>query len=407
MKTLFCFSIISLLFSSYSIGQKPTQKQKTDLEVMNLKGKVKSIQENKYAFVKKFGKVKKRKILIDYLYLLNETGNLIEEKGNWYSPDGRIAGKYNCKYDGKGNIIEENKYFEVDCVMTDIITVKQHYGNWEMLNYNTCAGMDSKSIHKYDNHGKLIESNCYNSVGSLTEKETFSYNNNGNVIENNSYRPNGILTQKSIYQYDSTGNMIESNFYNLDGSHHVMKYICEYDDKGNQIEKNIYYDSLRTEKTIYKYDGKGNQIEIVNTTYGDNGIFRNKNTCKYKYNDQGDKIEENKYEWNGNLINKRIFHYNVNRDLIEYNYYHYDIDGSVAGLVKYTYKYDSNRNIIYQSDLYDSKGRMPDENTCSYEYDEKNNWIKRTEFRNNDGVIRTESDKFKVNAISERVIEYF
>ena len=108
---------ISLLFASYSIGQnKNKQKKKNDWEEMKLKGKVKSVKENYYKAIKKFGKVqKKEKVGNGQVSVFNDTGNIIEWRGDLMLMMGpptpffvKKIRKY--KYDGLGRVIEINSY---------------------------------------------------------------------------------------------------------------------------------------------------------------------------------------------------------------------------------------------------------------------------------------------------------
>jgi hypothetical protein len=69
------------------------------------------------------------------------------------------------------------------------------------------------------------------------------------------------------------------------------KKTYKYDEKGNKIEENIYNDdgSLAFKKT-YKYDEKGNKIE--SNKYNADGSLSPKYTITYKYDIMGNWIKQ-------------------------------------------------------------------------------------------------------------------
>ena len=227
------------------------------------------------------------------------------------------------KCDEKGNTIESNSY-DID-------------GNL----YSQC-------IFKYDNIGNNNEMNIYiniNSVLSLQEKEFYKY-------DQNIYNSDG-LKERAIFKYDQKGNVIERNSYNSDGNL-IFKFTYKYDDIGNQIEENHYSpDGSLTDKSIYIYDDKNNKIELNNYADVNSGITYK---VTYKYNEKGNLIEEN------TIYTDNTFSF-LNR--------------------KETYKYDDRGSVIEQTS-YKEDGSVTSD-TYKYEYDNKSNWIKKTQFKN--GIV--------------------
>src|ERR1035437_1229094 len=88
--------------------QSQAQNHKTDLQEMNLKGKVKSLKESTYQATDKGGKVQKEKIYVSYDYVFNEQGYKIEK--NEYNTNGSLDNKCTYLYNDKGNNIEVNMY---------------------------------------------------------------------------------------------------------------------------------------------------------------------------------------------------------------------------------------------------------------------------------------------------------
>lgn len=109
--------IILAILSVLCLVSCNQSEKKNDLTEENLKGKVKSITENTYEAVEKFGQIEKGDVLVDSsavytddgrFKIYNEKGNKIEE--NYYNSNGSLIYKNTYKYDEKGNIIEENHY---------------------------------------------------------------------------------------------------------------------------------------------------------------------------------------------------------------------------------------------------------------------------------------------------------
>ena len=109
--------IILVILSVLCLVSCNQSEKKNDLTEENLKGKVKSITENTYEAVDKFGQIEKGDILVDssavytddgHFKIYNEKGNKIEE--NYYNSNGRLYSKTTYKYDEKGNNIEKNNY---------------------------------------------------------------------------------------------------------------------------------------------------------------------------------------------------------------------------------------------------------------------------------------------------------
>ena len=231
--------IILVILSVLCLVSCNQSEKKNDLTEENLKGKVKSITENTYEAVDKFGQIEKGDVLVDssavytddgHFKIYNEKGNKIEE--NYYNSNGSLIYKNTYKYDKKGNIIEEKSY----------------YPDGSLIYKNT---------YKYDEKGNKIEDNSYDSDGRLHSKYTYKYDEKGNKIEENWYNSDGRLHSKYTYKYDEKGNNIEENWYDSDGSlyeKHTYKY--EYDKNNNWTQRIQYKNTIPlniTERIIEYY----------------------------------------------------------------------------------------------------------------------------------------------------------
>lgn len=164
-------------------------------------------------------------------------------------------------------------------------------------------------------------------------KYSYKYNSLNQIVEENSYNSNNNLIQKSIYEYNSEGKISECREYNIDG---VLTSSIKYDIEGNIIETNNY-----------NRDGKQNTRKL------------------YKYDFEKNIVEKNTYDSERNFKQKEIYKYNSKGNEIEYNSFNLE-------------------------EMFDWKCI-----TSEYEYDQRNNWIKR---------IVNEGDNYKVTT---RKIVYY
>ena len=209
MKKIILVILSVLCLVSYGQLEKKSEK-KNDLTEENLKGKVKSITENTYEAVDKFGQIEKGDVLVDssavytddgHFKIYNEKGNKIEE--NYYNSNGSLIYKNTYKYDEKGNKIEENYY-------------------------NSNGRLYSKTTYKYDEKGNKIEEYHYDEDGKFNYKYTYKYDEKGNNIEKNNYDSNGRLYSKYTYEYDKNNNWTQRIEYKNTIPHRITERIIEY-----------------------------------------------------------------------------------------------------------------------------------------------------------------------------------
>ena len=267
------------------------------------------------------------------------------------------------------------------------------------------------------------------------ESETYKYYSNGNKkeISNQAFNINYVFRIIFIKKYDSLGNIIEYTGYDNENSvMESIKTLNIYDSKANLIEKkesslDIWSKSfVLTKNNTYKYDSNGNLIE--DNDLNKDGSLNSKKV--YRYDSNGNLIEDNDLNKDGSLNSKKVYRYDSNGNLIE-EFGRYP-DGKFSH--KLTYKYDSKGNKIeycnFNSDgsfsqkityKYDSNGKLIEEFTINtnintiketYTYDSKGNMIEKTElFSDKEGdfdgkfIYKYEYDN-KNNWIREIYIDY-
>ncbi len=269
MRTKFKIIALSILFCIYSCTKLKKDNYCTE---NNMKGHVKSITENNFKAISRFGTIEKGdKVCNDsesiddtyicFQFLFDLNGNIIEL--NRFKSDGTLDSKSTYKYDEKGNNIEEN-YFETD------------------------GSLNTKWINQYDNKDNIVSKYEYNLVGTIHSKERYKYDEKGNLIETYTRYPDSPKEfDRENYKYDEKGNIIE--IYGIGYSSLIgegeSKRNYKYDEKGNIIEEN-YYGNV----TSYKYNSKNDLTEI--NEYNSYGKLSNNLIFKYEYDKIGNWIKK-------------------------------------------------------------------------------------------------------------------
>jgi len=186
------------------------------------------------------------------------------------------------------------------------------------------------------------------------------------------------------FLFDIEGNILEKSSYKyeLDGS--IDKYSYKYDDNGNKTEENQYFYNDTTEwklskKHIYKYDNKGNLIEEGDYFSGSiNSNITNKFT--YKYDDKGNMIEQ--CYTHGYFKEIYTYVYDDKGNMIEENLYNYSGSDDKVYSTKQIYKYDNQGNKIEEQFFQNKKVIYK----SILKYDVNDNMIESIS-RDSDGIL--------------------
>lgn len=174
---------------------------------------------------------------------------------------------------------------------------------------------ESKWIRKRVPGKNLIESYMYREDGSLLKKNGYQYDDNGHLIKIFWYSEDdksGLFMSRSV---DDTGRELETVTYQPDGNIHY-RYVKKFNKDGQVREEIVYQkDGSVEQRTGFSYDSNGRNSERV--------IYR-----------QGGALEE-----------RLIFEY--------------DPTGVQTSMT-----------------IYDTSGKRTHQETDSYEYDSKGNWVK-------------------------------
>ena len=265
-----------------------------NLKTLGLIGKVKSIDENTYSAIEKFGEVQKNENKSNYLVEFNINGNIIEvTKKPSHS-------RTIYKYDSQEYLIERHEYRPIETLYRKVISKYNNQGNEiETRTYYPKDTTEYLEIHKYNESGYRIETESY-SRGKPNGKDIFKYDENGNNIEYHIYDHLGDLIQKDTYKFDENGNKIDFISSHKMDDFKIKGEKFKFDEEENIIETEHFDDEgLLWLNESMKFDEFGNEIEMISTYY--------------KGDEQKEHIEKKLYEYDSknNWIKK-----------IEYNTYY-------------------------------------------------------------------------------------
>lgn len=255
---------------------------------------------------------------------------------------------------------------------------------------------------------------------------------------------NSTLKTDTKFIFDSTGNLIQKNILSINGESIIQDYFIYNDSKPTEVKTKYFhrfytYDSIgRIEKeTIYTQRVghiKLNGIELKNDSIRQsviNYIYNSKNQLYQKIENGKESVPaylaQFIYDNSGNLIEERVkqagfpteffkYIHDSNNNLIrsvwstkeegifEQISYVYQKDklvlqtwenfeeGHLEGKITYEYENSLETEVIE----YDSDGSIREKEILIYEFDQKDNWIKKISVTNGDKII-----------IVSRTIEYY
>lgn len=221
-----------------------------------------------------------------------------------------------------------------------------------------------KSLRKYDDKNREIETKYFNSDGSFRYGYYYEYVDGFQIMyklkDSLLFRKSGIIKPENIRiysEYDEDGNLLLKNIYTHDDD---MKYLLETRFQNNRLYVQYRYEYLDNKKYVTKiqYDDNGTKVsekrhldeeelesenKLNHFRDEDESIFRidtfdeNKNLTKMELFDNDNKlyrIEINSYNSKGQL--KKVVEENLKRDTkIEY-IYNYDNQNRIETINKST-----------------------------------------------------------------------
>ncbi len=175
--------------------------------------------------------------------------------------------------------------------------------------------------------------------------------------------------------------------------------VMTFDSQGRIKEEASYLNEKELlSKTIYSYEADGNRIEktILNKFDGtqDTRVFK----YTYKYDSQGNKLEERKFAADDRLLSTIFSRHDEKNNLLET----YELSPNPSHS-KCTEIF-TDRRLMKERTCFDLKGSLATNESYSYEFDSTGNWVKRV------GTymqMKDEKQQYGGKTIVYRTIKYF
>jgi len=369
-----------------------------------------------------------------------------------YNLNNELIYLYKCKYDNLGHEIENLTFNGTDSILTTTFFDKNiKLSKKVRVNPNTKYEIITDSYFekdtivlerkidekkylsikrfKYDDKKRLIQRYSKDSgLIKMTSVESFIYNDKNQLVETN-IKPDTNsqhIVSQTIYNYDVLGKLtsvlssqntegISSKSYYYNDNMKLIKLI-EYPFSNNDSVVSFYLYDTKTGKKIQEITKKKKIDYLIDYSYDVYGNLITEN--KYSLSNQKEKkdIENIQYEYDieHKLINKiievksKISSFSM-RELktgtkLQENTSSTDVN------IKYciAYKYDKNKNLIYE---FEDKNRFNSNNGTNpikYIYNEKNQLLEKIELKNLDtnkiSIKRTYQYDSKGTLITETII---
>jgi len=205
----------------------------------------------------------------------------------------------------------------------------------------------NKDIYYFDKKGRTIKNLCYKSDSSKCYSKKYNYDKYGNIIEY-IYGKDSTVVRHNKFVFNKKGKLLSEESTGIDKITNMVFY--KYDKNGNNIEELIMNeDNTFIRKSVFEYNQKNQRVSLK--SFNENGTPKEgKITISYD-------IDGNEYE-------SRVY------DLKDRLMYFYRED------------YDKFNNKIL-TEKYSIKGKdtiLSSASKIEYIYDEKGNVIKETHF---------------------------
>ena len=262
------FFICSIMFSVHSFYSYA--QVFNDLITAKLNGPVKSIQTMSYDYEYIFGEYKEEtsfKFKTDKEY--NENGMIIKDI-LWGSSTELLHEKI---YKYMGIYLEEIQTKDFRNTTTKYLYDDRH-NPIQITDYATGGKLISKTLKKYDDSNRLLETQYFNAEGTLGFVHCYTYNEKGEVL--------------SIISYDGKGKKTREDLRGYEDGNCTLRHIEAEDEKGSIIELS---------DTTYSYTSNGFLESYIKRDHVKKTMLETR--YKYEIDNRGNwiiQIEEQKVE---------------------------------------------------------------------------------------------------------------
>lgn len=218
-------------------------------------------------------------------------------------------------YDSEGYISQELLYNENGEVIYKYVTEKTEDNLTHTVGaYNQDGELSSTTIRKYDENGNQISYSQVSSTGAILNQQKRTYNDRGQNIElYNKDRNSNVFFKATEYYYREDGQYLKEISFNPQGKITAINEY-EYDVNGNRIALYQILDNKKELVSTSEYNSKNQKIKDnrrkINfiTRDGKVSFGDGMDTTTYRYDKEGNLIEEVEYEENRIKKTTRYFY---------------------------------------------------------------------------------------------------
>ena len=248
----------------------------------------------------------------------------------------------------------------------------------------------------HDSSGKMV---LYPQKSSWGDNYIQKYDSKGNETDKIEYSLNDTFLIKFFYKYDDKGNLIEILTTSKPNDSY-RRIVCKYNEKNKCVEEARFSEGGEVySKYTYKYDEKGNN---TNENYFDYLDSTSNYTAIFKYNTEGIFESYQEFDWEKKIRVDITYKLDEKGEITESTdnlypnpfgkttRYTYDEKGNMTSQDnsnefdddtgrKKTWTYDAMGNIT-EINVQSSMGTNHGSTKYEYEYDKQGNWIKKTQY---------------------------
>ncbi|MFK8055726.1 MAG: hypothetical protein AB8F78_06360 [Saprospiraceae bacterium] len=238
----------------------------------------------------------------------------------------------------------------------------------------------SEALYNPQRHGNLSREDALKDVSNSTK-----YDTSGSIIKYQKF-DKGSIYETTIYKRNEDGELLSSETYDI--SNNIKSKTKTTFNKNGKVRHYKTFDKKESLTSIQEneYDKSDNNISLSRKIINSGKTW----ITKKKYNSTNQLIEEVDFNPDGTIRDTRIFKYGASGNEIESV-----LTRPNGDYTKFVSQYDKNDNMTEQN-WYKEDNTHYHKTSFEYLYDEKNNWITRKRYSNDE-----------LGMVWERKIEYY
>ena len=237
---------------------------KSDIQEMNLKGAVMSIQQRVYEATTVDNSIKKRHLMLDPLenwdINFNKKGFISEKK--CYGADNELIFFYEYKYKQKTQLHRKKMYDAKNYTIEEVLYAYNSLGQLAAESiYRADLSLLVRYIYNYSPKGLLIRTDVHAPTTDVytSSRYEFDYNKESQLVERRTYNTKEQLHQTDYFTYDNYGHLKEHQTKN-----HLDNFLftahSRHDIDGNLMTYQAPAENTPSTSYTYIFDEVGNWI---------------------------------------------------------------------------------------------------------------------------------------------------